>query len=294
MSINLLHNKLEETNPQSQENLSLQKNDSKVEESRQKVGSSFKSNGNGYKNGNEKNGKDKKEDKNLKKDENSSGDDAKKKSKKEERKERKRRKKKEKELEELKTLEINLVKETIAIRFDWKRGLSILIIFISFSIFIVFEAYSFLHWFSGQSGTVSNLSEQRVVDINQELSEVKLEAVDALIFKERLNLINYMFEKHIYWSNFFSMLESNTTNKIHFTGFKGDTSGHYTIPSRADEFMAIGTQVRTMARDDDILSVSVVYGELEETSEAKEGEEPEVPGVFFDLNISVDPNIFFN
>jgi hypothetical protein len=65
-------------------------------------------------------------------------------------------------------------------------------------------------------------------------------------FNDRLLYVAYLLDNHLYWTNFFKMLEQRTTLNIYYEGFIGDTQGIFTIPTVAKDQRSSAVQLKVL------------------------------------------------
>jgi len=205
-----------------------------------------------------------------------------------------REEKKEKEIflaEEQKSshaMETNLIKDEIIIFFDWKKGITSLFIWVFLVILALSGVYGLLSWQAAEKVKASQVSAQRFAEIDKEIRTVEQEAVEALVFKKKLSLVNSILSQHIYWTNFFKFLEENTLANAFYLGFTGDNKGQYTLSTNAKDFYSIEAQVKKFLEDKRVLKASVSQATVSGGGK-KAGESADVN---FGLDLTIDPSIF--
>ena len=190
-------------------------------------------------------------------------------------------------------LEVNLVKDEIVVLFDWNKHLLLTLLVFIFVGAFVFEIYLGLDYWEERGN-------QRSIALENETSKIKMETIeltnssqDALSFKNKSAAFSDLLDNHVYWTRFFTWLESNTLNTVKFGGFSGDLSGSYSFDASAPSFAEASWQVKVLADNENVKSVSVNSVSSEE--EIKDGEQIEdlkAGMVSFSINLEIDPEIF--
>lgn len=190
-------------------------------------------------------------------------------------------------------LDTNLVKGQQFAFFNWPRAIKINIAAVVFSLALVGGVWAYLFILSSRPEPLSDLQKQ-IAAKKQE--EINLAAeVEKLSNLRRIAIgAAEILDKHIYWTNFFNLLEANTLADIYFTGFEGSVDGEYSIPAQAKDFAALGQQLQAWqdAKDNNISSVSVDKAELKTQVKSRSNEQGGGEYISFGLNLSVNPGIF--
>ncbi|MFA5247764.1 MAG: hypothetical protein WC415_00760 [Patescibacteria group bacterium] len=190
-----------------------------------------------------------------------------------------------KELEEG-VLEVNLVKEEIVKYFDWQRGILVILLAAFFSLSLLSAGYWVISWLAEKRQVASNSSyTQSYFKINKEIKELSPQVAEVLAFKSRMDLSNTLLDSHIYWTNFFDFLESNTLSDVYFSSFSGDISGDYQFSATSNSVDAINVQIKKL-----LSNTYIKNARVDSTSVAldKDG----LAKTSFQLVFLLDPQIF--
>lgn len=182
-------------------------------------------------------------------------------------------------------LEVNLVRGEIVKFFDWQKGIMLFLI----SIFISLAFLSLIYWGISWWGTSRQTAEdtsyiQNYYRINKEIKSLNPQVKEVLKFKDKLDLVNFLLERHIYWTEFFNFLEDNTLANVYFFGFTGDIRGTYSMQAMTDDLDVIDAQIKLLMANQKIKKASVNAGSIS-------GEKGRAV-VSFSLSFEMDPNIF--
>jgi hypothetical protein len=191
--------------------------------------------------------------------------------------------------EELKNpsiLDVDLIKDEVAVKFQWRKHLLIMLIFVVLAGSLVAEAYFLLLGWEQQE--VTRKSENfalEVQKIDKKISNLKTQLAPALALKSKVDVINPILTKHVYWTNFFGFLEKNTLVNVYYNGFTGTTDGNYVLKALVNDFRAVSYQLKTILKDPTIKSATIAN---EQIDNQKNGQ----VNVYFDLSIGVKPDLF--
>lgn len=184
-------------------------------------------------------------------------------------------------------LEVNLVKDEIIQFFDWQKNILWLLLVILASLFVLTMGYWFVSWRGNRMQVEKDqFLAQDYYRLNKQIRELEPEIKEIMEFQRKLNMVNYLLENHIYWTNFFDFLEKNTLEDVYFFDFSGNTSGSYSLDGRARYFEVLDAQKKKFLEDDRVTSAQIKSGSV--VSKNKD----DSAGVAFTINFTVDPDIF--
>jgi hypothetical protein len=200
-------------------------------------------------------------------------------------------------------LETNLIKGELASFFNWKKGIIILLLNITFACLIVAGVYKGLILWGKQEMKQGREISSKIDELDEQIKPLEEYAGEVLIMQKKIKLVSDLLKKHIYWTNFFEFLEENTHKDVYYvSGFSGSNNGEYALSARAKNFKTISEQVDALRLNDYVVKAGVSGGNIEyakQEDEAREGETPEekspkekIVGVNFQLKLSIDPGIF--
>jgi hypothetical protein len=197
-------------------------------------------------------------------------------------------------------LEVNLIKDEMEVNFEWnKRMLSLFLPLFVAGLFIA-EIYFGLDWWQKQEEQKAISLKNDYEKVSQSVKNIRAQAEEVMIFKDKLAVSQKMIDNHIYWTNFFSWLEKNTLNSVTYSGgFTGDISGEYNFGATTKNYSDISWQVKQFRADKYVSSVNVGSGSASgyssQSEESGDGQKKTVsePVVSFDLELNVKPEIFF-
>ncbi len=182
-------------------------------------------------------------------------------------------------------LEVNLVRGEIVKFFDWQRGILILLVAVFVTVAALSGIYWAISWWGSRNGAgASSDYLQQYYKISKEISDLNPKVDQVLAFKTKLDQVNFLLERHIYWTYFFSFLEDNTLSNVYFSGFNGTVNGSYSLQATTDNLDAIDAQIKKLLINPDIKQAEVDAGSVN-----GQGGKPTVQ---FSLSFVLDPKIF--
>ncbi len=185
-------------------------------------------------------------------------------------------------------LDTDLIKDEVEIKFYWKKDFYLFLVLLSFLAIFVVESYFLLSWWEKKREQQNyTYLESEINYTKSQADALHLEYEEASKFNNKLSSASIILNKHIYWSNFFNFLESNTLkNNIYYKNFSGNIFGDYIIPTVSNDVLAMSFQSRAFLADP--LVSSVVISEEEIINDEKNKKTL----INFNLNFKLNPSIF--
>lgn len=184
--------------------------------------------------------------------------------------------------EKLSILGTNLIKGEIISFFDWRKKFSVLLTAAISAFLIIAVVYGGLIFLEKREINKGRYFVDKINEINQRIEKAEDYTKEILIFKEKMKLADELLGKHVYWTDFFEFLEKNTLADVYYSGFSGNIGGEYMLAATAKSFSAIAQQVKIMRNN----------GNVEQSKAGGGQSSAEGGGVGFQLELSVNPDIF--
>lgn len=186
-----------------------------------------------------------------------------------------------------KILEVNLIKSEMPISFDFKKHIGTLSFALVVAILFILEIYLGLNWWSDYEADRLKRSQNRFNKVSEEIRQMKSASDQINSFRERVELADALLERHVYWSNFFTWLESSTLSSVSYQDFGGTIDGKYVMKATTQAFRDISWQSRLLLADPAVLSVYVDEGSGGRGEDKKKAGE-----VSFSIDLKINPEIF--
>jgi hypothetical protein len=195
--------------------------------------------------------------------------------------------KKNKKNNNLDVLETDLLRDEIDIEFNYKKDLTPGLILLGVALFILIEAFVFLVlWEKKIELKNSHYLENEITLVRSEMAELNEQYSRSTQFRSQLSIVNEAFSRHIYWTNLFNFLETNTLkNNIYYQKFSGDISGKYILPAISNDVRAMSFQSKYLSLQPMVSNVSVEGEEIINDDNGK-------TLINFNLNLNLDNKIF--
>ena len=135
---------------------------------------------------------------------------------------------------------------------------------------------------------------ERSLDIREETTSKEISEIeDSLLSFVNLNeeikelgqqiiLVYNVLNKHIYWTNFFVLLEKYTLSSVHYNGFSAGSGGSLILNAVGDDFTTVAKQFKILEQSENFVTeVSISSAILSEE------------GVEFSIVLNLAPNLFY-
>lgn len=191
-------------------------------------------------------------------------------------------------------LEVNLIKDEASAFLNWRKFFAPLFLSILVAFILVAEVYFLIGWWEKQENERSLVVESNYQLILSDIRELQSDYQKLTAFKDKVNLVEALVNKHPYWTNLFNWIESRTLSSVSFDGFSGDLNGQYSFGANTNTFADISWQVRAFLDDPLVLDVSVDSGSGGiVSSEDEDGNIDLSSQVSFSIDLEINPEIFY-
>lgn len=191
-------------------------------------------------------------------------------------------------------LEVNLVKDELVVFFDWNKHIFSAILVLIVAGLFVFEIYLGLDYWELRETEKASAIEKDANKIKQDIIALNNSSKEALSYKDKSLAFGDLLNNHVYWTRFFSWLETNTINTVKYEGFDGDLSGEYVLSASAPSYAEAAWQAKILASHPMVKSAVIEEVSAEKTEVTAENTDivEEFSQVFFDINLEVKTDIF--
>ena len=176
---------------------------------------------------------------------------------------------------------VDLIPASAKIR-NWNQINSLLLSSFFISLFIVMIFFGSLVIFERSLDIKKESTTQEIYDIEERL--LSFEDINNEIEELGKNIIlaHNALGRHIYWTNFFELLEKYTLEDVVYKGFAAGTGGEITIDALGTNFDSVAKQLKILEQSENFITdVKVYSGYLTEE------------GVEFPIVLSLDPQLFY-
>ncbi len=192
--------------------------------------------------------------------------------------------------------DVNLLPEELIERTAPKRNLLILGITGAVALVIVLLVHFGLSLY--ESKIVANVEKvsAQISDVDAQIASYRDFQRKAAALKQESDAVKQLLDQHVYWTDFFQVLEEKTNQDIYFTSLAADVGGKITLTAVAKDYEAASRQLVTFQRARDFVqdvNISSMKMVEEKYTIPETGEELTVSAVTFNVSLAVLPEIFY-
>ncbi|MDD4412706.1 MAG: hypothetical protein PHR00_03620 [Patescibacteria group bacterium] len=136
----------------------------------------------------------------------------------------------------------NLIKEQRSLFFNWNRKFLSLIFSSLLAVLVVLLVYVGLLLFQRNKLEENRYIFDNLDNIKVQISSEEKKAEEVIDFNERITYVKYLLDNHIYFSEFFKLLEDRTTLDVYFEKFSGGIQESYKLTCVAKDTQSIHTE----------------------------------------------------
>lgn len=136
----------------------------------------------------------------------------------------------------------NLIKEQRSLFFNWNRKFLSLIFSSLLAVLVVLLVYVGLLLFQRNKLEENRYIFDNLENIKGQISSEEKKAEEVIDFNERITYVKYLLDNHIYFSEFFKLLEDRTILDVYFEKFSGGIQENYKLACIAKDTQSIHTE----------------------------------------------------
>lgn len=144
---------------------------------------------------------------------------------------------------------VDLIPEAVKVR-SWRQILRLLAItFISFSMVIVIF-YAFLFYQAKKLETKRNENYAQITSLERKIVDYKKLNDDITRLGNQIKTTHKLISLHIYWTNFFQLLEKYTIEGVYYLGLKAGTNGAMTLEASVSDYDTLAKQIKILQQEE--------------------------------------------
>jgi Tfp pilus assembly protein PilN len=208
----------------------------------------------------------------------------------------------------------NLIDKTDYSFFDTGKKIRYLLAGVMGAVFVIAVLYlGLLTWEHLEYYSLKE-QEEKIKDLRNDVLKLEMETKEAKLFQEKLSFATRILDKHIYWSNFFNLLESVTLPEVVYTGgINLQLNSPYNFRARTDDYESMKNQLMVLAEHGLVKNLKLsdvsdyeenqiqdegqgAFADPAQANSASSTEPLQVikRGVEFGLDFEIDGDIFYN
>lgn len=187
-------------------------------------------------------------------------------------------------------LDVNLIPSEFAkspeLELPRKVGLTVVAGFLA--LLLVAVVYLGITWYQLNITRQLDELESEIISLNKQIVQAEMGKADALKLQKRLEMTKDLLDHHIYWTNFFELLERYTIEDVYYLDFAMSGRDKLVISARGKDYEAVAKQLLTFQQAKDFVkNVSIDSASAE--IDPKEGK---YNGVSFNVHLEFFPEVF--
>ena len=178
---------------------------------------------------------------------------------------------------------VDLIPTSVKIK-SWPQIRNLLLVSFVLSIIIVALFYIGLMWQERKNINERQLSMQGISELEEEILNFQSTNQEIKDLAEDIKTIHTILNQHIYWSNFFELLEKYTVQEVHYQGLTAGNNGALVLDAIGPNFDAVARQLKALQSPEATelaREVSVTSATLTEV------------GVSFNVNFILNSQLFY-
>jgi len=153
---------------------------------------------------------------------------------------------------------------------------------------IVGAAYGVVRYYEGRIGTEITFAQSEIEKMRSDIEAFSAIRTKAVDLKERLDFVEMLLNRHIYWTIVFEELEKHTIDDVYFMNFAADRDGRVVLSAVGVDYRSVARQIvafeeaNSFVVDVTVDSASMSFGSEDMDSQVR-----------FDVNLLLAPRVFY-
>lgn len=187
-------------------------------------------------------------------------------------------------------LDVNLIPEELAkkpeIKLSKKLFISGLIIFIS--ILLIVGGYLGISYYQFKITEQIEELEVKIANLNKQIAQYEEGKSAALALQQRLETLRQLLDNHVYWTQFFDLLEKYTISEVYYTNFSMAGKDKLSISAVGKDYNSVAKQLLVFQNAVDFVANVRIDAASAEVNQDEGG----YAGVSFSINLEFLPGVF--
>ncbi|MCD4761183.1 PilN domain-containing protein [bacterium] len=168
---------------------------------------------------------------------------------------------------------------------SWRQVINLIIISLVGSIVIMGIFYTILVMQSQNIKNRQSQEDQQISNLEEQMLSYDELNKEIHTLGDEIRLVQNILHRHIYWTNFFALLEKYTVAEVYYTGFSAGNSGALTLNAIGEDFEAVARQLKVLEQEE----VKNTFVTEVDISSATLGSS----GVEFAITLILDDSLFY-
>ena len=184
--------------------------------------------------------------------------------------------------------EVNLIPGDLMVR-NWAKLGQLLGLACVGTLVFVAIIYGILYFWKLQIETRTALIDREIQKFKDDILVYRSQEPEMTAIGRKVDLVNALLGQHIYWTNFFSLLEKYTLPDVYYSGLSATTNGTLSLAAQGSGFETVSRLVRLLNSDEakEFVTEATIYGAQRITTSDEESR------VQFTLELTLNPDLFY-
>jgi len=134
-----------------------------------------------------------------------------------------------------------------------------------------------------------------VAQLEQEISTFQEVKQQSQQLGQETERVSALLDRHIYWTEFFSLLEEYTVDEVTYSGIDGNITGTLTLNAAGRDYETVARQILAFRDASDFVQEATILSATTPVSESTSGTGVEIlrGDSAFSVRLVLSPNVFF-
>ncbi len=146
--------------------------------------------------------------------------------------------------------------------------------------------FGILKWYDRKVAADLEKVKKDLAAVEQQIKNLDEKKNQAQTLQRQFKVADEILAQHVYWTNFFALLEKNTVSDVYFLNLVGGSNGQITLSAVAKSYKAVAEQIVAFKEEENVEKVSIT------SASASIGPLGEILEVNFDAKLQLKPEIF--
>jgi Tfp pilus assembly protein PilN len=129
---------------------------------------------------------------------------------------------------------------------SWQQILTLFGFAVLLSVFILGAIYVYVMYEEQRIVAEQNRQKEEIAKIEEKILDFTQLNKDINILGQEIKLVQDALNKHIYWTNFFELLEKYTVSDVYYSGLAVGTNGGLTLNASTNSYDSVAKQLKVL------------------------------------------------
>lgn len=178
---------------------------------------------------------------------------------------------------------VDLIPASARIR-SWSQMDTLLFITAICALLVVGSFYGVIFYQKEQIKKIQLGSNQQIGDIEREILSFNDLNKEITELGNQIKIANSALNEHIYWTNFFALLEKYTASEVYYKGFTSGNNGGLTLTAIGTDYQSVARQLKVLEQEN--------AKEFVRSAEITSARASDL-GVEFNITLVLNPKLFY-